>query len=323
MQPKNIPKSNPVDDKIIPINWRKIVLNRKAGVGSPNIPDAEIHSIINRTLYAAQVPAHIRIQKVRRNYQDTLTVTTTPKCSGNMVLKYKDMIISVTRKADPDIIDLTTNKTWQRVKLHGVLLSRYFTRDSSGLDKLRSELEAENDGMKIPLAVRWLARTEIIYQRWSNKQIDSSSVTFAVKGEGFVEKMIRDGVRVCGRWMRVTQYVQVGPGALCTACSAWGHIEERCAFLSMARCVWCSGLHRTKFQKCDVAGCTRPQGTPCQHMTFRCPNCKGPHSAISKECPAKRSAMEAVMKSREENNFGEEMEEWRNYERENLNKVED
>lgn len=127
-----------------------MVLNRRTGVGSPNVSDAEIHSTINRTLYAAQVSAHIRIQEVKRNYRGTLTITTTPKCSGTMVLKYKDMIISATRKADPAIIDLTTNETWQRVKLHGVLLERYFTRDSSGLDKLRYELEAENDGMKIP-----------------------------------------------------------------------------------------------------------------------------------------------------------------------------
>ena len=91
-----------------------------------------------------------------------------------MVLKYKDIIISATKKVGPAIIDLTTNETWQRAKLHGVLLSRYFTRDSSGLDKLRCKLEAENDGMKISLAVRWLARTEIIHKRWRNKQIDSS-----------------------------------------------------------------------------------------------------------------------------------------------------
>lgn len=86
VQRKNIPRTNPADEKVVPINWRKMVLNRRPGTGSPNVPDAEIHSIINRTLYAAQVPAHIRIQEVKRNYRGTLTITTTPKCSGNMVL---------------------------------------------------------------------------------------------------------------------------------------------------------------------------------------------------------------------------------------------
>ena len=238
----------------VPLHWRRMVLNRSAETSPPAVQDAEIHSIINHTLYAAKAPAYIRIQEVKRKYRNTITLTTTPRCSGQMMLKYKDIIISATRKVDPGIMDLTINETWQQIKLHGVPLDRYFTRDLSGLDKLMDELEAENDRMKVPLAMRWLARPEVIYQRWIEGLINSSSVTFAVKGEEFAAKMIRDGVKVCGRWMRASLYIQAGPGALCTACSSWGHIEERSAFPGMVRCTWCSGNHRSKSHKCEVKG---------------------------------------------------------------------
>ena len=119
--------------------------------------------------------------------------------------------------------------------------------------------------------------------------------------------MVRDGVKVYGRWIRASLYVQAGPGALCMACSEWGHIEERFTFPGMARCAWCSGKHRTKFHKCEVSGCQRPQGTPCPYTIFRCPNCKGPHSAVSRDCPIKKSVMEEAKRVREEGQFGEEI----------------
>ena len=54
-------------------------------------------------------------------------------------------------------------------------------------------------------------------------------------------------------------------------------------------------------------------GTPCPHTVFKCPNCKGPHSAVSRDCPVKKSAMEAAKRVREEGQFSEEIAELRSW----------
>lgn len=138
-----------------------------------------------------------------------------------MILKYKDNIIGATRRVDPTVIDLVTNETWQRIKLHGVPLARYLTVSSAGLDKLRDELESENDGLKIPLTIRWLGKAEDIAARWRQGLVNASSVTFAVKGEGIAERIVQNGTRARGTRMRASYFVAAGPRALCTTCSGW------------------------------------------------------------------------------------------------------
>lgn len=140
-----------------------------------------------------------------------------------MLMKYND------NQRDPKgVTDLTTN----------VPLGRYLTRTSEGLDKLRDELVTENEGLKIPLTIRWPGKAADIAARWARRQISALSVTFAIKGKGVTGRIVKEGTRVCGKGMRAFFFVPAGPGALCTACSGWGHIEEKCAFLDRGRSVW-------------------------------------------------------------------------------------
>jgi hypothetical protein len=46
-------------------------------------------------------------------------------------------------------------------------VTRYVGRGSIDTEKLREELEAQNDGMKIPAAVRWLGRASDVKARFS------------------------------------------------------------------------------------------------------------------------------------------------------------
>lgn len=38
---------------------------------------------------------------------------------------YKDTILRAARTIEPDIVDITANEAWRRVKIHGVPLNRY------------------------------------------------------------------------------------------------------------------------------------------------------------------------------------------------------
>jgi len=47
-------------------------------------------------------------------------------------------------------ISVESNEIWQKVKMHGISLERYIGRNTDGgLEKLRREIQAENEGIVI------------------------------------------------------------------------------------------------------------------------------------------------------------------------------
>jgi hypothetical protein len=69
---------------------------------------------------------------------------------------FKDIVVMVARKIDQGIIDVEANETWERVKMHGIRFDQYLAKRSGGLEKLRQKIQAENEGVIIPFAIRWV-----------------------------------------------------------------------------------------------------------------------------------------------------------------------
>ena len=74
------------------------------------------------------------------------------------------------RSADPSVTGLEARTAWWWVKVHGIPVARYLGRG----DSLREELEAENEGVKIPSAVRWLSGAASVKARFNEKTITAS-----------------------------------------------------------------------------------------------------------------------------------------------------
>lgn len=51
---------------------------------------------------------------------------------------------------------LEARRNWGWVKAYGVPIARYLGRGAHGTETLREELEAENEGLKVPSRTRWL-----------------------------------------------------------------------------------------------------------------------------------------------------------------------
>ena len=66
-------------------------------------------------------------------------------------------------------------------------------RGSHGVNKLREEIEAENPGIEIPMAARWLGRLADIKEGVVQGQNRASSVTFVVRGEKMANRIIVAG----------------------------------------------------------------------------------------------------------------------------------
>ena len=160
-----------------------------------------------------------------------------------------------------------------------------------GLNKLRAEIESENEGVEIPMEMRWLGRVPDIKQRFKNAEVRGASVTFVVRGQQMADRIIRGGLRVLGKHYKAEAFIEVRPDSICGACSGWGHGEHNCAFPQMPRCALCAQQHRTADHKCTAEGCKAPMGAVCIHLVAKCPNCKGPHGARSDSCPRKKEAI--------------------------------
>lgn len=252
----------------------------------------DIMSAVRRALYQAGVPGFIRLANLAINGRGTLAGATTAICAAEVSLRYKHIAIRAARTECPGITDITTKKTWKRVKIHDVPLERYIRRGSHGTEKLREVLMAENDNLVIPMVMRWLGCLANINERLQSGAIVASSVTLAVQGEEMARQILRDGVRLFGRYYRVEEYLEARPDAMCGVCFGWGHIEATCASPTHPRCTLCSEGHRTSEQACTVKDCRAGRGMACVHVIAKCPNCRGAHRAESSQCPKRQEAME-------------------------------
>ena len=161
---------------------RRPVLRRDESVPPPNKMDQEIASAINRALFHQKAPAQVRIMKARRNARDMITAVTNQNATVAMALMYRDSIITARRMVDEGVIDVEEHGSWEKLKFHAVPLVRYTGKGTEGLQKMREEFEAENEGIAIPNQVRWLGNPGTIGETRQNGEIAASCAVFVVKG---------------------------------------------------------------------------------------------------------------------------------------------
>jgi hypothetical protein len=129
---------------------------RDESIPLPRMIDEEIASAVNRALFQQQAPAHVRIMNGRCNANATITAITQQTATAEMALLYRDIMFKAARSGDKGIIEVEGNEFWKRPKIHTVLLVRYMGKGTEGLQKMRGEIQAENEGVVIPAQVRWL-----------------------------------------------------------------------------------------------------------------------------------------------------------------------
>jgi len=60
------------------------------------------------------------------------------------------------------------------LQFHAVPLIRYMGKGTEGLQKIRAEFEADNEGIVIPTQVRWLANPRTVRERRQNGKTATS-----------------------------------------------------------------------------------------------------------------------------------------------------
>jgi len=276
---------------------RRVTFKRDNGLPRSQKKNSDISSEVNRPLFEAKVPHFIRIQGVTRNTRGCLTPITTPGATAEMLIRNREIVIRAARKVDAGIVDIETNELWERVKMHGINFDRYLGKKTAGgLEKLRPELQAQNEGVVLPLTINWIGGPKDVQKKKAEGK-KASSVVFAVKGSKMAEKVLKGGLRVAGVKYDVEKFMNAGPDSFCGVSSRWGHVEAKCGSLKMPACMLCAGRHLTTDHKCNVVGCKANAGQNCTHNVDKCVNCKGNHIAKANCCAKKQ---EAIKMAREE-----------------------
>jgi hypothetical protein len=220
---------------------RRVTFKRDNGLPLSQKKDLEISSEVNRELFEVKVPHFVHIQGVTRNTRGCLSTITTPGATADMLIKYREIVLKAAREIDAGVVDIETNEIWERVKMHGVNFDRYLGKKTGGgLEKLRQELQAENEGVVLPLAISCIGGPKDV-QKKKGEGKKASSVVFAVKGSKMAQKVLKGGLGAAGVKYDVEKFVTAGPDSFCRVCSRWGHVDAKCGALKMPACMLCAG----------------------------------------------------------------------------------
>lgn len=116
----------------------------------------------------------------------------------------------------------------ERLKIHTILLVRYMSRSTGGLQKMREQIKAVHEEVTFPAQVSCLSKPPLIKEYKRRGEIKASWVVFMVKGKMVGQSVVSNGVTASGKQYKVEPYTSAGPDSLCEYCCRWGHIESKC-----------------------------------------------------------------------------------------------
>jgi len=220
---------------------RTVTSKRDNGLPLCQKKDLDISSEVNRALFEAKVPHFLHIQGLTKNTRGCLSMITTLGARAEMFIPYREIVMKAARKVDTGIVDIETNELWERVKMHSVNFDRYLGKKmGGGLEKLRQELQAGNEGVVLPLTINWIGGPKDVQKKKAEgKKV--STVVFAVKRSKMAKKVSKGGLRAAGVKYDVEEFMNAGPDSFCGMCSRWGHLEAKYGSLKLPASMLCAG----------------------------------------------------------------------------------
>jgi hypothetical protein len=224
----------------------------------------ELRNAFNRSFADKGVTGPV-VASVTPSAKRNIVVTTTPTYNAKYLLEHQSIWKSLTSFKEALPI-----QPWFKVVVHNIPTS-FVTNES--LEILKSEITAFNKGFKIVGNPYWLTSKD----RRTVQQSGSVCIAFATEQEA--QRAIKSRLYLLGISVRVEKLHSTPASSQCQKCQRFGHTEARCA-ISTA-CKFCAEPHPTSLHKCNSCGA---KGRTCVHTVPLCVNCKGAHTADSKEC---------------------------------------
>lgn len=256
----------------LPKDSRRLVFLRDEKMTPPKNSERRVVSEINTALSRAGVPVAVRFIDVFRSGARSITLILSDRvCAVDVLKNHHNLLLNSARRIDRGIQKVDEGSQWIKVKLNGIPIKEYFGKGTGGMQRLQTELLAENSD-QIGFLPRWVGS----FANLQKSKYGTEMVTVLVKGEEAAERVCKMGMRAAGKLYRTERWIVSGPGTLCSICSQWGHAALKCPSPNSPRCTYCAGNHRTSQHQCDILGCHANSllGEKCGHLKPKCPLCK-------------------------------------------------
>jgi hypothetical protein len=280
--------------KAVEPSQRRIVFQRlKNAPQCASLPDMLL--AINVAFKKMGLPEHIRLLKLIYTTTGSISGLLGEKALASMLVpSFSDALIKIARDYDTAIIGVNQAEQWYRLKVHGVLLSRYLSPE--GLKLAKQEIETTQN-LSLPFNPQWLGNRGAIKRRYEKNEIKFSTIVITVRNKLEADGLMAKGLHFGGYNHIVDRYWGLGPEEICPKCGEYGHTTFR-GCTKPPRCYICAGPHEASEHQCPVQSCTAKMGKPCIHLPIKCIHCKGAHLATASYCPKRRSAIEAAKEAK-------------------------
>ena len=193
---------------------------------------------------------------------------------------------------------------WQRLKVHGMSLDRYL--GDGKIELLRRKVKSST-GIKLKALPRWLISETRLREQQETGNKRGSAIVITVKEEFEAKQLCASRLRFGGIVRVVERYWEAGPSSVCMTCYGIGHERMGSCGNRAPQCIICSGPHKMEEHCYGVIGFRKGKGKICAHMTAKCANCGGNHTANSPRCTSRHKAdLEARQRNKEIGKKGKE-----------------
>lgn len=234
----------------------------------------QVRNAINEAFNKAGVNEPV-VRTVERSRARNIAVSATSAFSADYLIEKQD----IWKRIIPHKT-LHKESTWYKVVIHGVPLTDFDSPDGLKGDLVKQEIKTFNKGLNPLGNPYWLTS----YEKRHSGTIRAGSIVVAFNIESEANRAIRNRLYIAGESLRVEKLLSVAPTSQCGKCQGYGHLSTKCT--RQLACSLCAASHHTRDHVCSQC---KKKGVRCAHLTPKCTNCKGSHTATDSNCEIRQA----------------------------------
>lgn len=174
--------------------------------------EEDIMLTLNEALQKAGEPTSIRFSRVSYSQPGAISALLTEKGDAIELLKTRtNVLIRAAKTVDRAVIGAEALEHWQRLKVHGMLLSRYLGEGK--MELLKREVESST-GIRLKTVPRWLIPENRLRERQESGNKRGSAIVITVANASEASYLCAKGLRFGGGLKVVEKFWEAGPGSI-------------------------------------------------------------------------------------------------------------
>ena len=165
--------------------------------------------VLNESLQKTGIPAYIRFSRVGYAQSGAISALLTEKSSAeDLVREHSNVVIRAAKYIDESVIGVEALERWQRLKVRGMPLGRYF---GEGEMELLSRKIESSTGIKLKTKPRWLINEARLEERLESGNGRGSAIVISVGNSTEASQLCSKGLRFGGALKVVEKYWKLDP----------------------------------------------------------------------------------------------------------------